>query len=88
MLPALKIARQAHAAGWQVVVTTSLESAVGVWAAVHLAAAVAGLTGDHDLAHGLATSGWLSEDLAAPPAAAAGRIGLSGRPGLGIPASA
>ena len=82
---ALAVARRAHAAGWRAVVTTTLESAVGSWAAVHLAAAVAGLTGDHDLAHGLATADWLAQDLASPPEVAANRIALPEGPGLGIP---
>ncbi|MBU0500504.1 MAG: o-succinylbenzoate synthase [Gammaproteobacteria bacterium] len=62
---ALRIARQAQGAGMETLVTTSVDSAVGVWTAVHLAAAL-GRAGT-GMAHGLATSQWLAEDLARPP---------------------
>jgi o-succinylbenzoate synthase len=71
--------RRARRREKQTVVTSSIESAVGVWAAVHTAAAL-----NNDLAHGLATSGWLARDLAAAPAVVAGRISLAGESGLGV----
>lgn len=62
---ALMLARRFHEAGMETLVTTSIDSAVGVWTAVYLAAAL-GQAGA-GLAHGLATSRWLAEDLARPP---------------------
>jgi hypothetical protein len=55
-------------AGLESLVTTT----VGSWAAVHLAAALN--AGRHDMSHGLATSSWLSRDIAPPPAVRDGRI--------------
>ncbi len=75
-------AAQARAAGMECVVTTSVDSAVGVWATLHLAAAVENI--DQGLAHGLATSSWLQRDLLPPPAVVHGRIYLPDRPGFGI----
>lgn len=76
----LDAARRAQAAGLEWVVTTTVDSAVGCWASVHVAAAMPG-----GCAHGLATSEWLAEDVASPPRPVAGRIALPGVPGLGIP---
>jgi o-succinylbenzoate synthase len=76
--PALELARGAACAGLESVVTSTLDSAVGVRAAVHLAAAIG-----NDLAHGLGTSSWLAQDLAPPPRVAAGVIALGDTPGLG-----
>ncbi|MCK4710429.1 MAG: o-succinylbenzoate synthase, partial [Gammaproteobacteria bacterium] len=61
----LKLANRAKAAGMESVITTTVDSAVGVWAAVHVAAAL-GVTG-RDISHGLATSQWLKKDVAQPP---------------------
>ena len=83
-LPALRLARRARAAGWDAVVTTVVESAVGAWAALHLAAAVAGEGDGEAPAHGLATSAWLAEDVAPPPTVADGGIALPGEAGLGV----
>lgn len=71
---ALALARQAHAAGMETVVTTTVDSGVGVWAAVHLAAAL-GEQGAR-LAHGLDTSRWLAADLVPPPRIEQGIIRL------------
>lgn len=79
---ALELANRAYQADLDCVVTSTVDSAVGVWGAVHLAAALAE-PGQH-LAHGLATSGWLQKDIALPPAIDKGRINLSEKPGLGI----
>lgn len=75
----LAVARAAQAAGSEIVLTSVVDSAVGVTAAAHLAAAVA-----PQLAHGLGTSAWLATDVAAPPPVVAGFMRLPDRPGLGI----
>ncbi len=72
--PSLELAQQAYACGMEVVVTTTVDSAVGVWAAVQLAAAL-GERGTH-IAHGLATACWLSEDVANAPEIVDGVITL------------
>jgi o-succinylbenzoate synthase len=79
---ALSLGQKAHRAGLESLVTTTVDSAVGSWAAVHLAAAVN--AGSHDMSHGLATSSWLSRDIAPPPAVRDGRIVLGENAGLGI----
>ncbi|WJW75970.1 o-succinylbenzoate synthase [Thiohalobacter sp. IOR34] len=78
-LAALRLGRQALANGMECVVTTTVDSAIGAWAAVHLAAAL-----NNGLAHGLATGDWLAEDVAPAPAIREGYIHLPDRPGLGI----
>jgi len=75
-------AQQLQAAGMECVLTTTIDSAVGVWATIHLAAAL-GVAGQ-DLAHGLATSSWLAQDLLPVEAGLAERIYLPDRPGFGI----
>lgn len=77
--PALALAQRAHEAGVECVVTTTVDSAAGVRAALHLAAAVA-----NGLAHGLATSSWLGSDIGDPPRVANGRMHIGGEPGLGF----
>jgi L-alanine-DL-glutamate epimerase-like enolase superfamily enzyme len=77
-----RMAEEARAVGKQCVVTTVVESAIGVHAACQLAAAVDSL--NPGLAHGLATSSWLQKDVASPPVIEAGCIHLSNTPGLGI----
>jgi o-succinylbenzoate synthase len=77
--PALDLARRARAAGLEVVVTSCLETAVGVTAAAHLAAVVGGAA-----VHGLATAGELVGDPIAAPPIAGGRMLLAEAPGLGI----
>ncbi len=83
LLPALEAARRARAAGMEVVVAASMESACGVLAAAHLAAALAG-EGQPSLAHGLATSSWLASDTGQPPPIANGLLQLPQAPGLGF----
>lgn len=80
--PGLALAQQAYDAGMACVVTTTVDSAVGVWAATHLAAAL----GEHgqEIAHGLATSSWLAEDVANGPVITNGLIALGDEPGLGL----
>jgi len=60
--PTLELARRAAAAGRDVVLTTVIESAAGLWATAQLAAVLPA-----PLAHGLATAEWLAADLGAPP---------------------
>ncbi|MBZ0095922.1 MAG: o-succinylbenzoate synthase [Sulfuricella sp.] len=78
LVSALALARQAREADVECVVTTTVDSAVGVTAALHLAAAVA-----NDLAHGLATSAWLLRDVGEAPLVAEGVLRLGSDPGLG-----
>ena len=78
-LPAVALAQRFAAAGGDCIVTSSLESACGLLAAAHLAAALGG-----DMAHGLATAEWLATDLGAPPPVAAGYLTLPAGPGLGF----
>ena len=63
--------------GMNVTVTNSLETSVGLHAALHVAA----LAPDH--AHGLGTARFFAHDLASPPAIQAGRMALP-RAGLGV----
>ncbi len=80
---ALDLGRSAQRAGLGSLVTTTVDSAVGSWAAVHLAAA-ANAGSDESLSHGLATSAWLSEDIAPPPTIRDGSIVLGENAGLGV----
>lgn len=77
--PALALAHTAGAAGIDCIVTSSLDSACGILAAAHLAAALG-----NDLAHGLATADWLAENTGSPPLLNGGRIALPAAPGLGF----
>jgi len=79
---ALSLGRKAQQAGLESLVTTTVDSAVGSWAAVHLAAALN--AGSPAMSHGLATSSWLSRDIAPPPVIRDGRIILGENAGLGI----
>jgi o-succinylbenzoate synthase len=71
-----ELATRATRLGIEVVLTSLIETAAGIWPTLQLAAAT-----PSPLAHGLATSGWLAHDLGDPPAAAHGRIVLDKRPG-------
>lgn len=75
----MALAQAVEAAGREVVITSLIESAAGLWASAQLAAA----TGS-PLAHGLATSDWLARDLGAAPAIAQGRLGLTASAGSGF----
>ncbi|MEA3641137.1 MAG: enolase C-terminal domain-like protein [Lamprobacter sp.] len=77
--PTLALAWQAQAAGLEVVITSLIESAAGLWSSAQLAAA----TGS-TLAHGLATAGWLAADVGPAPVIQDGRIQLPTRPGSGF----
>jgi o-succinylbenzoate synthase len=73
------LAARAQAAGMEVVLTSVVDSAVGVSAAAHLAAAVA-----PELPHGLATLDWLAADVAPAPPLRDGRLWLGDALGLGL----
>jgi len=75
-----RAAARARAAGWGVVVTSTLDSALGVAAALQLAAALPG----PQLAAGLATSGRFECDLADFPSPSQGALDLPDRVGLGV----
>jgi len=75
-----RIAARARAVGWGVVVTSALDSAIGLAAALHLAAA---LPGPH-FAAGLATAGLFECDLANAPSPMGGGLSLSDEHGIGV----
>ncbi len=75
----LRLAEQAQAAGREVVTTSLLESAAGLWATAQLAAAIGS-----PLAHGLATADWLAADLGTPPRIEGGAMHLPPGPGSGF----
>jgi len=74
-----RLAERAAAAGHEVVVTSLVESAAGLWATAQLAAAIGG-----ELAHGLGTADWLAADLGPPPPIVRGRAHLSDAAGSGF----
>jgi L-alanine-DL-glutamate epimerase-like enolase superfamily enzyme len=79
-----RLAQAAAAAGIEVVLTSLVESAAGLWPAVQLAATLPA-----PVAHGLATSAWLAGDLGAPPEVRLGAIALPSGAGSGFhPAAA
>ena len=81
---ALRIARRAHELGLRIVVTTSLESAVGRAGAAHLAAAVLAL--GCQPAAGIATGRLVAEDAGNDPfAPKRGVVHIPDLPGLGLP---
>ncbi|MFQ5995461.1 MAG: o-succinylbenzoate synthase [Acidiferrobacterales bacterium] len=78
-LSALKLAREAESAGLQCVVTSTVDSAAGIWMALHLAAAL-----NNDLVHGLATGPWLAQDVGDGPLIEQGSMAVPEIPGLGF----
>ncbi|MDJ0805375.1 MAG: o-succinylbenzoate synthase [Gammaproteobacteria bacterium] len=81
LLPAKRLADSAAQAGMESIVTSTLESSVGVRAAAQLAMAIDPPSSPQ--AHGLATAEWFSYDLAEPIATQQGRLRLSDLDGLG-----
>ncbi|UCV21393.1 o-succinylbenzoate synthase [Ferribacterium limneticum] len=79
LLASVELALRARASGIEVIVTSSLESACGLLACAHLAAAVA-----PDAVHGLATADWFAEDTGSKPAIVGGQLQLPTGPGLGF----
>jgi O-succinylbenzoate synthase len=79
LLASVELALRARASGLEVIVTSSLESACGLLACAHLAAAVA-----PEAVHGLATADWLASDTGPAPAIVGGRLQLPTVAGLGF----
>jgi O-succinylbenzoate synthase len=79
----VEIARRAGAAGIECVVTSALESACGLTALAHLAAAIA-----PEACHGLATAGLFATDAGQPPELTGGRMRIPTEPGLGFASTA
>ncbi len=79
LLPALQLAQRAKAVGIDSVVTTTVDSAAGSWAATQLAAAI-----DNQLYNGLATSSWLAQDIGVSPVIEDGVISIPSNAGLGF----
>ena len=79
LLASVELALRARASGLEVIVTSALESACGLLACAHLAAAVA-----PEAVHGLATADWLAEDSGHSPTIVAGSLQLPRFPGLGF----
>lgn len=77
--PTLRLAQRARAAGLEVVLTSLVESAAGLWATAQLACAIRS-----PLAHGLATADWLATDLGPAPLPQDGHIDLPETPGSGF----
>jgi O-succinylbenzoate synthase len=75
-----RIAQRSRRAGVGVVVTSFLDSGLGIAAALHFAASLP----DSPFAAGLATAELLKDDLAPPFAVGGGAIALPRAPGLGI----
>jgi L-alanine-DL-glutamate epimerase-like enolase superfamily enzyme len=75
----LDLALRALAAEREVVLTSLVESAAGLWTTAQLAAAIPSA-----LAHGLDTADWLREDLGTPPRPADGWIALPDSAGSGF----
>ena len=80
LLASIELGLRARAAGVECIVTASLESACGLTACAHLAAAIS-----PDSCHGLATADWLASDTGDAPAIVGGRMLLPQTPGLGFP---
>ncbi len=80
----LRIIAAAAEHGVDVVVTSLIDSAVGVAMASALAAALPTPADGAPRAHGLATSGLLAADVATPPAIEAGELRVPTAPGLGV----
>ncbi len=75
----LGLARDCAAAGVELVLTSVIDTAIGVTAAAHLAASL-----PNKAVHGLATSSWLAEDVTLAPEIVAGTLRLPDGPGLGL----
>ena len=79
MAATLRLAAMARAAGVELVLTSVVDSAIGVAATAHLARAL-----PCPAVHGLGTLDWLAADVAPPPLTAEGALILPGGPGLGL----
>ena len=79
LLASVELALRASASGIEVVVTSALESACGLLACAHLAAAVA-----PDSVHGLGTGDWLAADTGPGPRIVEGQLHLPQEAGIGF----
>lgn len=79
LLACIETVLQARAAGVECIFTSSLESACGLLAVAHLAAALA-----PDSIHGLATADWFASDTGVGPAIHRGKLDLPMVDGLGF----
>ena len=79
LLASMALTLRAHAAGLEVIITSSLESACGLAACAHLAAALAPFS-----THGLASADWFVHDTGLPPVMANGQIFIPHKPGIGF----
>ncbi len=75
----LALARALLGQDAEIVVTSILDAAPGLWASAQLAYLI-----DGNLAHGLGTAGWLARDLGPGPPIAGGRIQIPPTPGTGF----
>jgi o-succinylbenzoate synthase len=75
----LDLANRLQYMGIEVVVTSLVESAAGLWPTAQLAAAI-----ESPIPQGLATAFWLAEDLGPPPLPKDGTLTLPDRPGSGF----
>ena len=80
----LSVAARAREVGASVTVTSFLDSAVGLAHALHVAATVDATASQSGRAHGLATAGLLSEDVADPPPITSGAMPLPLSPGIAV----
>lgn len=79
LLAGMALALRARSAGLEVIITSSLESACGLSACAHLAAAVAPYS-----THGLASTELFLKDTGQPPVIADGQIIISKQSGIGF----
>ena len=82
LLASLELAKRAEMHEFEIVITSTIESAIGLQAAAQLAAVLSGP--DNTLAHGLATSEWLLENVAPAPEIKRGTLTLPDTHGLGL----
>ncbi len=80
-LTTLRIGQRARELGIETVITTSVDSAAGVWTATQLAAALDDSAG---LCHGLGTGEWLQQDLGTGPEIHNSTITIPATSGLGF----
>lgn len=81
LIPSMEILRAAAGRGIESVVTSLLESNIGILAAAHLAAAA---DKESPVVHGLATGGWFARNTAPAPIISGGRLQLPAGAGLGL----
>ncbi|HEX6734845.1 MAG TPA: o-succinylbenzoate synthase [Azonexus sp.] len=79
LLGSMAIALRARAAGFEIVISSALESSCGLLACAHLAAAAA-----PEMVHGLATAAWFVCDTGMPAPIENGRLLMPGLPGIGF----